>query len=104
MSVPWALAVDRVTLSTVRPTESKTPIASRTDQSTKTATTATTAIAMDSRNDSFITAHGSARPGTGRARRALTRVTGRLVALCLIVSVTGDMVEVGWLPRHSRAG
>ena len=49
--MPWALSLERVTLSTVLPTESKTPMTSRTDHSTKTATTAMIARPIASRND-----------------------------------------------------
>jgi len=54
----------RVTLSTVWPTESKTPIESRTDHRMVTATRVTTARPMASRNDSFITDQGSTLPNT----------------------------------------
>src|SRR4051794_33692246 len=101
MSMPRALSCDRVTLSTVLPTESNTPIASRTDHSTKTATTATIARAIESRNASFMTDQGSTRLSTRRARRARTRAAGRAWVAPASVSVTGDMVAVGGPPRHS---
>src|SRR5689334_4451020 len=57
---PTALSID-----------SQTPAAPRTDQITATATTVTTPRAMDSRNEVFITDHGSMWLSRSRALRTL---------------------------------
>src|SRR6478735_685028 len=50
--------------------ESQTPAADSTDQMMKTETTVTTPKAIASRNEVFITDHGSIRVSRSRARRA----------------------------------
>src|SRR3982750_3161929 len=105
MSMPWALSLERVTLSAVLPTESKTPMLSSTDQSTRIPTNATIAMHTESRNDSFITDHGSTRASTNRARRGLPGPAAGARRGVLTSDGTGGIVAVGWPPPHgSRPG
>src|SRR5215475_12022052 len=85
------LPLETVSL-TVLLIELQTPAAPSTDHTMNTDTTVTMPNAIDSRNDTFITDHGSIRLSRSRARRGArpgVRGVRRVVAAAVVAGATG---------------